>query len=250
MNDKHDNAARSGSAPPDGRALSRRDLEQGRMRAIYTACVAPGRALSDEQLSASLNATLGAKPKGAGWWVFAYGSLLWNPIFPIAEARPALLRGLHRRFCLWSLASRGMPDAPGLVLGLMPGGACRGVAYRLPSIAAIDELHLLWRREMVVGSYHPKWVRLDAGGRTIVGLAFTVKRDHPQYAGALSLDAQASVIATACGHLGSSQDYLERTRVALVTHGIVDAYLERLASAVAVRCGKSAVRQSDAGTPA
>ena len=48
----------------------------------------------------SLTATLAAKPKGAGWWVFAYGSLLWNPLFPFVEARPGVLRGLHRRFCL------------------------------------------------------------------------------------------------------------------------------------------------------
>lgn len=220
------------------RTLSRRDLEGGRMREMYVAAVDPSRALTDEQLSASLNATLAAKPKGAGWWVFGYGSLLWNPIFPVAESRPALLRGLHRRFCLWSLASRGSPAAPGLVLGLMPGGACRGVAFRLPAPLAIDELHLLWRREMVVGSYAPRWVALDCGVHREVGLAFVVKRDHPQFAGDLSVDRQADVIATACGHLGSSQDYLERTRVALAAHGVVDPYLERVAGAVRVRCRK------------
>lgn len=229
---------RNANPVPEARALSRRDLEMGRMREIYLACAsAPHPALTDEQLSASLTATLAAKPKGAGWWVFGYGSLLWNPLFPIAEAKPALLRGLHRSFCLWSLASRGTAAQPGLVLGLAPGGSCRGVAYRLPSPAAIDELHLLWRREMVVGSYTPKWVKLQAGGRTIIGLAFTIKRDHPQYAGKLSLEQQASIIGNACGHLGTSQDYLERTRVALVAHGIVDPYLERLAAGIAKRCG-------------
>lgn len=206
------------------------------MREIYVAAVDPKRALTDEQLSASLNATLAAKPKGAGWWVFAYGSLLWNPIFPVAESRRALLRGLHRRFCLWSLAARGSPQAPGLVLGLMPGGACRGVAYRLPSPLAIDELHLLWRREMVVGSYEPRWVTLEGGNRRLTGLAFVVRRDHPQFAGALSLERQAEVIASACGHLGSSHDYLERTRIALASHGIVDPYLERVTEAARSRC--------------
>lgn len=226
---------------PATRALSRYDLECGRMREIYLAVVDSRRALSDEQLSVSLNAALAAKPSGAGWWVFAYGSLLWNPIFPVAESRPALLRGLHRRFCLWSLASRGTPSAPGLVLGLMPGGACRGVAYRLPAPLAIDELHLLWRREMVVGSYVPRWVALDCGARRLVGLAFVVKRDHPQFAGELPLERQADVIASACGHLGSSHDYLERTRVALASHGVVDPYLERLADAVNGRCGSGAL---------
>ena len=235
-----------GSGPPrlpevalHARGLSRSDLEMGRMREIYLKSVAVSHALSDEQLSASLNATLAVKPKGAGWWVFGYGSLLWNPIFPIAEAKPALVRGLHRSFCLWSVASRGTAELPGLVLALTPGGSCRGVAYRLPSPLAIDELHLLWRREMVVGGYHPKWVKLETAGKPLVGLAFTVKRDHPQYAGKLTLEQQAAVIGSACGHLGTSQDYLERTRIALVAHGIVDPYLEKLASGLATHCALS-----------
>ncbi len=219
--------------------LCRSDLEQGRMREIYATTVNPDLALNDEQLSASLMATLADKPKGAGWWVFAYGSLLWNPLFPVAEMRPATLRGLHRRFCLWSLASRGTTDRPGLVLGLERGGTCRGVVLRLPAPLALDELHLLWRREMVVGSYHPRWVRIDADGRNIVALTFVVRRDHPQYAGKLPLERQADVLASACGAFGASADYLERTRVALVSHGIVDPYLEGLAAAVVAKCGTS-----------
>jgi glutathione-specific gamma-glutamylcyclotransferase len=219
--------------PHDPTTLCRSDLEQGRMRELYAAAVDPRRALSDEQLAASLAATLARKPGGAGWWVFAYGSLLWNPLFPVAEMRPARLHGLHRRFCLWSLTSRGTPECPGLVLGLERGGACRGVAMRLPAPLALDELHLLWRREMVVGSYVPRWVALDADGRTLTALTFVVRRDHPQYAGKLALPKEVDVLARACGAFGSSADYLERTRVALVAHGIVDPYLEELAAEVA-----------------
>jgi len=221
--------------------LSRRDLELGRMRAMYAAAVDDERALNDEQLSASLTACLAKKPKGAGWWIFAYGSLLWNPLFPVAEMKPATLRGMHRSFCLWSLATRGTPNEPGLVLGLERGGSCRGIVLRLPAPLALDELHLLWRREMVVGSYQPRWVRVDADGRPLVALAFVVKTDHPQYAGKLDVAMQADVIGRACGAFGSSLDYLERTRVALVAHGIVDPYLETVAAAVAARCGTPAV---------
>jgi len=76
---------------------------------------------------------------------------------------------------------------------------------------------------------------LRCGARPLVALAFVVDRVHRQYAGKLSMSEQADVIATACGAFGSSADYLERTRVALVTHGIVDPYLERLARLVAKR---------------
>jgi cation transport protein ChaC len=108
---------------------------------------------------------------------------------------------------------------------------------------AIDELHLLWRREMAVGSYHPRWVKVDAGGREIIALTFVVRRDHPQYAGRLSLAAEADVLRNACGAFGSSLDYLERTRVALVAHGIVDPYLERLVTEVAA-CMPTARRRT------
>ena len=212
--------------------LSRRDLEEGRMRAVYLEAVHANRTLTDEQLATSLTATLAQRPSRAGWWVFAYGSLLWNPLFPFAEARPAAVRGRHRRFCLWSLASRGTTERPGLVLGLDRGGSCHGVIYRLPADCARDELTLLWRREMVVGAYHPRWLRVRAGQRELTALAFVVDRRHPQYAGSLSLDQHANVLSRAVGVFGSSADYLERARIALVTHGIVDPYLERLAEMV------------------
>src|SRR5437763_5256577 len=214
--------------------LSRRYLEEGQMRTLYLAAVTDGRALTDEQLSASLTATLAKKPKGAGWWVFGYGSLLWNPLFPIAEARAGIVHGLHRRFCLRSLASRGTPEQPGLVLALEPGGACQGVVYRLPSPLALDELHLLWRREMVVAAYHPRWIQVHSGDRRITALTFVVRRDHVQYA-RLSHDEETAVIAQACGAFESSCDYLMRTRAALASHGIVDRYLEQHARDVQQR---------------
>jgi len=219
----------------DPTTLCRQDLEEGRMREIYLSLGDDRRALTDEQLSASLVATLAKKPKGAGWWIFAYGSLLWNPLFPVAEMRPAMLRGLHRRFCLWSVASRGTPAQPGLVLGLERGGQCRGVVLRLPAPLALDELHLLWRREMVLGAYRPRWVKVDADGRAIHALTFVVRRDHPQYAGRLDPAVEVEVISCARGAFGASADYLERTRVALISHGIADPYLEALAMRVAVR---------------
>jgi glutathione-specific gamma-glutamylcyclotransferase len=215
--------------------LSRRDLEEGRMRSLYAATVSAQGALSDDDLAASLAATVARRPARAGWWVFAYGSLLWNPLFPFVEAKPATLHGVHRRFCLWSKASRGTCEQPGLVLGLEAGGSCRGVVYRLPEADVHDELRLLWRREMVTGAYHPRWMRARSGTRMLTALAFVVDRKHAQYAGELSVEEQVEVLACAAGAFGSSADYLEHTRIALITHGVVDPYLETLAGQIAAR---------------
>lgn len=220
------------------------------MRAVYVEALEPDRALSDDALAASLAAALARRPARADWWVFAYGSLLWNPLFPFIDARPATLRGKHRRFCLWSLASRGTTRQPGLVLGLDQGGSCHGVAYRLPAECAQAELALLWRREMVVGAYHPRWLQVRSGAHALTALAFVVDRSHPQYTGALSLARQARVLASAIGAFGSSADYLERARVSLITHGIVDPYLEALARRVAARRKRTALSGLRATTPA
>ena len=205
------------------------------MRALYAAAVDSRHPLTDEQLAASLGETLKCKPPGSDWWIFAYGSLLWNPLFPFDDAQPATLSGRHRRFCLWSLASRGTATQPGLVLGLDQGGSCQGVVYRLPARCAKDELALLWRREMVLGAYRPLWVSVKCHAKLLTALAFIVDRAHRQYTGKLTLSEQANVLASAAGAFGSSADYLEHARIALVTHGIVDPYLEKLAAMVGRR---------------
>ena len=46
--------------------LSRRDLEENRMRSVYVEALSGHHALTDEQLSASLTDILKKRPKGAG----------------------------------------------------------------------------------------------------------------------------------------------------------------------------------------
>jgi cation transport protein ChaC len=223
-------------------SLTREDLENGRMRRLWSECANGPRPLSDEELDASIGCTLSGATPGADVWVFGYGSLIWNPLFHYEERRRATLRGFHRRFCLWSMMGRGSPERPGLVLGLDRGGACCGLAYRLPAGKAVSELKLLWRREMVVGSYVPRWARVETagdGGRRCVeelrALAFVVNHDHPNYAGRLAFDTVAHALADAHGHLGSSADYLFHTVDALAAHGLRDAHLERLRDRVRKR---------------
>jgi cation transport protein ChaC len=223
-------------------SLTREDLETGRMRRLWSECATGPRVLSDEELEASVAQVLDGACPGADVWVFAYGSLIWNPLFHYAERRRATLRGFHRRFCLWSTMGRGSPEHPGLVLGLDNGGACCGLAYRLPADQALAELQLLWRREMVVGSYVPRWARVEtapgAGDHACVeelrALAFVVNHAHPNYAGRLAFETVAQALACARGHLGTSAEYLFHTVEALDAHGLKDAHLERLRDRVRV----------------
>jgi glutathione-specific gamma-glutamylcyclotransferase len=161
-------------------------------------------------------------------WIFGYGSLMWDPGFAYAEAQPALLRGYHRSFCVYSRRYRGTPDRPGLVLGLDRGGACKGVAFRVPAADVETALHYLWEREMQKGTYRLKEVPIEIPGGRIEAQAFVVDRAHPSYAGRLSPDETARLILQGNGGRGSCRQYLENTVCALRKLGLVDGPLHRL----------------------
>lgn len=185
----------------------------------------PYRVLTPAELDESADAALDAYPNSDDPWIFAYGSLIWNPLLEFAERRPATLHGFHRRFCLWSSFGRGTPDRPGLVLGLDHGGCCTGVAYRIPRDRARAELRLLWRREMVMAAYASRWLTIRDDGFEATALAFVINRTHPNYAGKLNVDALVDVLANASGRLGSSRDYLFQTVDALASNGLSDPFL-------------------------
>jgi cation transport protein ChaC len=165
-------------------------------------------------------------------WVFAYGSLMWNPEMAFAETRPAVLHGFHRRFCLYSRDYRGTPARPGLVLGLDRGGSCRGLARRLPPDALAAAVDRLWAREMAGQVYDMRAVTVATPEGKVAAYAFTVRRDNIDYAGRLPLDRVAAIISVAAGGRGTGRDYLANTVRHLDELGIRDRLLERLHKAV------------------
>lgn len=213
--------------------LTRQLLKRGDIDAL-AAIDSPGlKLLTEADRIASLRATLAVRPQG-DVWVFGYGSLIWNSAIHSVERRVARIDGWHRSFCLSITALRATADRPGLMLALDRGGSCHGAAYRLAEDHVESELRLLWRREMVCGAYVPRWVEVKSLGGESFGwaIAFTIDADDLRYAGDLDENAVVHRLATASGGLGSSADYLFRTRDSLRANGICDAQLERLVSLV------------------
>ena len=209
--------------------ISRESIRAGELRAQYKSADLSAAILSDAAHRCSVRETLRNRPDGAGdVWLFAYGSLIWNPMVDFVEKRVALVRGFHRRFCMWTHIYRGSPADPGLVLGLVPGGSCRGVAYRIAAEDAQAELELVWRREMINGGYHPTWLRtMTAGGRGWA-LGFVSDRRYAGYAGLLPEERVAGIVARARGYAGSCAAYLFDTTAHLESLGIRDAALWRV----------------------
>jgi cation transport protein ChaC len=216
-------------------SLTRPDLEKGRLQEMIVQSNPTVSFLSEAELQASLSNTLQQQQPDSDVWLFAYGSLIWNPVFTFVERRMGMIYGFHRRFCLWVPAGRGTPENPGLVLGLDRGGSCRGIAFRIAAADISSELLLVWRREMIVGSYVPRWVRVEDGKQGFKAITFVINRQHRRYAGELSQETTVNSIATASGHLGSCADYLMQTVNGLLSVGIKDKYLLSLRDQVMAR---------------
>jgi glutathione-specific gamma-glutamylcyclotransferase len=161
-------------------------------------------------------------------WIFGYGSLMWDPGFAYGEAQPGRLRGYHRSFCIYSRRYRGTPERPGLVLGLEPGGACDGIAYRVPAADADAALRYIWQREMTNHTYRLSELLVATSQGAIRARALVADRRHPNYAGGLSLDETARYILQGMGTRGSCRDYLENTLAELRKLGVTDGRLHRL----------------------
>ncbi|HEP9100157.1 TPA: gamma-glutamylcyclotransferase [Pseudomonas aeruginosa] len=188
---------------------------------------------TQQRIDASMREALAQRPQGAPVWLFAYGSLIWNPLLKFVERQSAVLQGWHRSFCIGLFAGRGTYEMPGRMLALNTGGQSAGVAFRLDEKDLLEELGLVWVREMVHGLYRPVWgsIRL-ACGRTVPSLAFVAETSHAQYERDATIATTAPLIARASGHMGSNRDYLLQLEATLAEHGIVDEYIHALASAV------------------
>jgi cation transport protein ChaC len=203
----------------------------------YAPPAAAAKPLKPTELLATLRTALESWKHGTPFWIFGYGSLMWNPNFTWDARHVATVRGYHRSFRVWSRINRGTPEKPGLVLTLDCGGSCRGLLYRIAADRVQEEMHGIWKREMTFGSYRPKWLNCVVGEETIRALVFTVNRACSGYAGQIPMEVVVEAIASAAGRYGPAHDYLFKTLETLHAHGIRDMRVEQLAALVRQRMG-------------
>lgn len=164
-------------------------------------------------------------------WVFAYGSLMWQPGFAPAESVQALLHGYHRALCVYSVRYRGSSERPGLVFGLDLGGACEGMAMKIAPGDREHVLKYLRDREQVTGIYRAQTRQVllrDGSHRRVRALCFVAERWHPQRVEGLSLKDRARVVLASRGIAGRNIDYVLSTLRHLRELDIHDDLLERL----------------------
>ncbi|NIE63092.1 gamma-glutamylcyclotransferase [Burkholderia sp. Ax-1719] len=182
----------------------------------------------------SIAHTLAQRPWEKHIWMFAYGSLIWNPLVNVDCVEVGTLCNWHRSFCLRIDAGRASLDAPGRMLGLEAGGSTDGLALRLDAANLSEDLIVIWTREMVLGSYKPTWAPVKLrNGETVFAIVFVVDPNNMQYEINSTPDCVAPLIARAEGPMGTNRDYVRLLEDALINNGLVDDYVSDITAKIA-----------------
>lgn len=194
----------------DKPVLTREALLSGEIERLLRSDRVGLQRMSDEQRAELVELTLDALDDKAELWVFGYGSLIWNPTLDFEEQRRCTINGYEKKFCFWTTLGRGTDEHPGLMMGLVEGGHCNGLAYRINLKKAATELDILFRREMSFFVYKPVWVEAHCAktNSTFNTLTFVVDPENERYVENLTLEETVRTIATAKGPLGRNCDYL------------------------------------------
>ncbi|MEH6415497.1 gamma-glutamylcyclotransferase [Pseudomonas sp. CGJS7] len=187
-------------------------------------------------IESSMSTTLSNRDESAPVWLFAYGSLMWNPLVEFEEVQAATLEGWQRQFSIRLTSGRATVESPGRMLSLGPGGRTEGIAFRISDQNLERELKVAWVREMVAGFYAPKWMPVQLENGTIANaLVFAGCADHPMYEVDSSSQTVAQVVLNAKGYLGSNADYVHQLQASLAELGISDCYINEVACALHAR---------------
>ncbi|MFK7891702.1 MAG: gamma-glutamylcyclotransferase [Granulosicoccus sp.] len=195
---------------PKGPMITREALRTGKIEELLRETRNGLSTMSDTQRAQLVHDTLESLPDNASLWVFGYGSLIWNPAIDFDTQRRCRITGFERKFCFWTTFSRGTQEQPGLMMGLVEGEQCEGVAFQIHRNKAATELDILFRREMVTYVYIPTWVTAHCvdTGASFTALTFVVDTRSERYTDKLSQKETISTLATAAGPLGRNCDYL------------------------------------------
>lgn len=165
------------------------------------------------------------------FWVFGYGSLIWNPGFEFKEKQKARIYGYNRALCIHSWHYRGTKEKSGLVFGLNHGGSCIGIAFKVDGSLRKPVVAYLRERELISDVYVEINSRVELMEGKLVGervgaLSYVVNRESPQYACDLGLEETARIVSQAIGSAGTNRDYVENTLQSLHNNKIKDRKLE------------------------
>ncbi|XP_061963145.1 gamma-glutamylcyclotransferase 2-1-like [Populus nigra] len=176
------------------------------------------------------------------FWVFGYGSLVWNPGFEYDEKVIGFIKDYRRVFDLACIDHRGTPESPARTCTLenVEGAICWGAAYCVRGGPERERLAMeyLERRECeydkktLVDFYKEGEPSEPALTGVIVFTSTPDKVSNKYYLGPAPLEEMARQIATAHGPCGNNRDYLFSLERAMFVIGHEDDTVIELAKEV------------------
>lgn len=166
-------------------------------------------------------------------WVFAYGSLIWDPALDFAEVRRARAPFHARQMILVdTYGGRGTAQRPGLMAALDEGEGCDGLAFRIEASKVEKETDILFRREMIGPGYLARFVPVTLADGETRALTFLADHGDPLMRPGIARAEQVRYLATGRGFLGTSADYLRNIVAHLHDMAIPDPVLDALLAEV------------------
>lgn len=165
-------------------------------------------------------------------WVFAYGSLIWNPEFNLTGRMRATAYGWHRFLAEdRTLASHQRAAGP----NDGSGARCDGMVVRLSNENRRNDLRALVAREIKYREVADmvRWIHVHTPEGAMTALTFWASTRRSGLTKPLPTETTAALIAKACGQGGSCAQYLRNTIVDLEAEGIRDRNLWHLQALVA-----------------
>ncbi len=165
-------------------------------------------------------------------WIFAYGSLIFRPSFAFVERRRAFVKGWSRRFWQGSPDHRGVPEAPGRVVTLVPDpdAACGGCAYRIEPARADEILAALDVREQAGFERRPLALHASLEETPFAeGTTWVAGGCNAHFLGPLPEHEIAEYVRDRHGPSGSNADYVLRLHEALRALEVEDPHVDAIA---------------------
>lgn len=176
------------------------------------------------------------------FWVFGYGSLVWNPGFQFDERIIGYIKDYRRVFDLACIDHRGTPEKPARTCTLeqKEGALCWGAAYCIRGGPEKEMLAMEYLERRECEYDHKTLVDFYAEGNAsqpkITGMiVFTStpnKETNKYYLGPAPLHEMARQIATAFGPCGNNRDYVFLLEKAMFDIGHEDDMVIELANEV------------------
>ena len=164
------------------------------------------------------------------FWIFGYGSLIWNPNVLFLRSENAFVQGWKRQFVQGSPDHRGVPERPGCVVTIVPDqqGRCYGRLYQIER----KEYNRVFAYLDVRECKGYRRLTLDVqtlSGEEMEAFTYVATEENPYYLSDWSIEDIANRIREAHGPSGSNLEYFNKLRESLATFAPRDEHIEELA---------------------